>query len=164
MLKLVNRTKSRGSRFTFCADLRDVASRIPLACPTDLSISLFLSLSPFFLRLPSPRRTPDSVAPTMENSHCLRGLSLPSIANYTPASPPGGSLILLPRVCSTLLLLCFVSDFGRLVACHRSCIPIVCSRNRPYEFRLQLYAQSESESFPIFYTKDKYTRNSRDKL
>lgn len=101
MLKLVNRTRSQGSRFTFCTDLRDVASRIPLACPPIiLSFSLSLSLSlypPRSLSLVSslqPRlfrgepSTPDSVAPTMEGSHCLRGLSLPSIAKYTPASPP----------------------------------------------------------------------------
>lgn len=68
MLKLVNRTRSQGSRFTFCTDLRDVASRIPLACPPiilSFSLSLSLSLYPprssvsrFFAPASSlPRRT-----------------------------------------------------------------------------------------------------------
>lgn len=60
MLKLVNRTnnKSRSGRFTFCADLRDVASRIPSACPTDFSLSLSL-LPPFiFSKENRPFQTP----------------------------------------------------------------------------------------------------------
>lgn len=102
MLKLVNRTRSPGSRFTFCADLRStLPARIP---PPPLLPNLFSSL--FFLRSCLPVEAPPSpdcsAAPTMEDSHCLRGLSLPSIAKYTPArvhptTPPPPPPSSLPR-------------------------------------------------------------------
>lgn len=111
MLKLVNRTnnKSRSGRFTFCADLRDVASRIPFC----LSYG-FLSLSLFFLRSSSPRRTDRSRLCGSDNG----GLALSSwfIASFDcqlhagESTRPSSS----SYVCSMLLLLCFVSDFGRL--------------------------------------------------
>lgn len=56
--------------YSFC-----LSSVLPLVPP--------LSLASSFEDSPPP---PDYVAPTMESSHCLRGLSLPSIAKYTPPS------------------------------------------------------------------------------
>lgn len=53
MLKLVNRTRSPGSRFTFCADLRHVASHMPSLL---LLYESSLPFSLFFLRSCLPRK------------------------------------------------------------------------------------------------------------
>lgn len=146
MLKLVNRTRNPGSRFTFCADLRDVTSRIPPL----LLLRIFspsLSLSLFFLVhvFRGSASIPDSVAPTMEDSHCLRGLSLPSIAKYTPASPPNSH----PPVCAR----CFLSyasspttsTISLCIACRRyvslmKLTVTMCARDRSYEVGPQPYS------------------------
>lgn len=98
MLKLVNRTRSLGSRFTFCVG---PSRRCPSYSSSASPLRIFSpSFSLFFLRSCLPRkplRPKLTAAPTMEDSHCLCGLSLPSIAKYTPASPPDHPSS--PRVC-----------------------------------------------------------------
>lgn len=74
MLKLVNRTRSQGSRFTFCTDLRDVASRIPPACPP--IILSFLSFS-----------FPFSLSTTLLCLSFLRSSLVSSAENPPPQTP-----------------------------------------------------------------------------
>jgi len=88
----------------------------------------------------------------MEDSHCLRGLSLPSIAKYTPASPPDPH----PPVCARCLLSYASSPTSAVslrVACRRyvslmKLTVTMCARDRLLDHS---HAPSEPEFSDILF-------------
>lgn len=180
MLKLVNRTPGVpvvGLLFawTFLATLPLVFLLLVLRIFLLVPLSLRLSFSLFFLRVHRPLRlprgepsTPDSVAPTMEGTHCLRGLSLPSIAKYTPASPPDRFL---SHPFSSCRVRCFLSSASSptfsdsfRVACRVPFVELTVTVSAPASALTSLdrgHARSEFMSSDILSERRVRTRNSQ---
>lgn len=155
MLKLVNRTRSPGSRFTFCADLRDVASRIP----PPLVLRIF---SLFLLRSSLPRKP---LRPRLRSSD-NGGLALSSwfIASFDcqvhageSDRPPSS------RMCPTRFLSYASSPALRpshsVLSVRRRYVSLMkltvtmCARDRSLDHS---HARDRSLSFPIFYSNNEY--------